>query len=210
MENNIKINDILSLTAKIFYYLAFVLVFLIFIGMIIAPILIKNIELKENSIIFYKTEYKIRYFDKKIYLINEKNRIKTKFTKSDKDNFYEIFDKLEKKKIIYYIEFLLINFELSYIFIILFFKKVKIILKNIEKDILEYEKYNLIKKLNFILIIYYLLIFLIDLIYNHIMNLNITVDFLVYKLISIYVSIFYLYIFKIIYNIYTKEKLCKK
>lgn len=188
MSNSFK--NYFSILCNIFYYLSIVFIIIFSLLLIIIPVGISNIKVNTNEMIIFNNKYNIRYFNDKVYLIKGKDRIKTNLTRSNINNLSSVYNRYNNKKLIVYFDYVVFNYLLSYIFVLLIFKNIKKILK--DKNI---TVKNYINKITIFLIIYLLLSIFINFLNNSILKISLNLDFSFYKVIMIYILFLYLWLF---------------
>ena len=158
--------------------------------LIIIPVGISNIKVDSNEMIIFNNKYNIRYFNDNVYLIKGKERIKTNLTRSNINNLSSVYNRYNNKKLIVYFDYVVFNYLLSYLFVLLIFKNIKKLLK--DKNI---TVNNYINKITIYLIIYLVLSIFINFLNNNILKISLNLDFSFYKIIMIYILFLYLWSF---------------
>ena len=147
-----SINNYFSIICNIFYYLSIVFIIIFSLLLIIIPVGISNIKVDSNEMIIFNNKYNIRYFNDNVYLIKGKERIKTNLTRSNINNLSSVYNRYNNKELIVYFDYVVFNYLLSYLFVLLIFKNIKKLLK--DKNI---TVNNYINKITIYLIIYLVL-----------------------------------------------------
>lgn len=185
-----SINNYFSIICNIFYYLSIVFIIIFSLLLIIIPVGISNIKVDSNEMIIFNNKYNIRYFNDNVYLIKGKERIKTNLTRSNINNLSSVYNRYNNKKLIVYFDYVVFNYLLSYLFVLLIFKNIKKLLK--DKNI---TVNNYINKITIYLIIYLVLSIFINFLNNNILKISLNLDFSFYKIIMIYILFLYLWSF---------------
>ena len=185
-----SINNYFSIICNIFYYLSIVFIIIFSLLLIIIPVGISNIKVDSTEMIIFNNKYNIRYFNDNVYLIKGKERIKTNLTRSNINNLSSVYNRYNNKKLIVYFDYVVFNYLLSYLFVLLIFKNIKKILK--DKNI---TVKNYINKITIYLIIYLVLSIFINFLNNNILKISLNLDFSFYKIIMIYILFLYLWSF---------------
>lgn len=185
-----SINNYFSIICNIFYYLSIVFIIIFSLLLIIIPVGISNIKVDSNEMIIFNNKYNIRYFNDNVYLIKGKERIKTNLTKSNINNLSSVYNRYNNKELIVYFDYVVFNYLLSYLFVLLIFKNIKKLLK--DKNI---TVNNYINKITIYLIIYLVLSIFINFLNNNILKISLNLDFSFYKIIMIYILFLYLWSF---------------
>ena len=182
-----SINNYFSIICNIFYYLSIVFIIIFSLLLIIIPVGISNIKVDSTEMIIFNNKYNIRYFNDNVYLIKGKERIKTNLTRSNINNLSSVYNRYNNKKLIVYFDYVVFNYLLSYLFVLLIFKNIKKLLK--DKNI---TVNNYINKITIYLIIYLVLSIFINFLNNNILKISLNLDFSFYKIIMIYILFLYL------------------
>lgn len=185
-----SISNYFSIICNIFYYLSIVFIIIFSLLLIIIPVGISNIKVDSNEMIIFNNKYNIRYFNDNVYLIKGKERIKTNLTRSNINNLSSVYNRYNNKKLIVYFDYVVFNYLLSYLFVLLIFKNIKKLLK--DKNI---TVNNYINKITIYLIIYLVLSIFINFLNNNILKISLNLDFSFYKIIMIYILFLYLWSF---------------
>ena len=185
-----RINNYFSIICNIFYYLSIVFIIIFSLLLIIIPVGISNIKVDSNEMIIFNNKYNIRYFNDNVYLIKGKERIKTNLTRSNINNLSSVYNRYNNKELIVYFDYVVFNYLLSYLFVLLIFKNIKKLLK--DKNI---TVNNYINKITIYLIIYLVLSIFINFLNNNILKISLNLDFSFYKIIMIYILFLYLWSF---------------
>ena len=185
-----SINNYFSIICNIFYYLSIVFIIIFSLLLIIIPVGISNIKVDSTEMIIFNNKYNIRYFNDNVYLIKGKERIKTNLTRSNINNLSSVYNRYNNKKLIVYFDYVVFNYLLSYLFVLLIFKNIKKLLK--DKNI---TVNNYINKITIYLIIYLVLSIFINFLNNNILKISLNLDFSFYKIIMIYILFLYLWSF---------------
>ncbi len=185
-----SINNYFSIICNIFYYLSIVFIIIFSLLLIIIPVGISNIKVDSNEMIIFNNKYNIRYFNDNVYLIKGKERIKTNLTRSNINNLSSVYNRYNNKELIVYFDYVVFNYLLSYLFVLLIFKNIKKLLK--DKNI---TVNNYINKITIYLIIYLVLSIFINFLNNNILKISLNLDFSFYKIIMIYILFLYLWSF---------------
>ena len=185
-----SINNYFSIICNIFYYLSIVFIIIFFLLLIIIPVGISNIKVDSTEMIIFNNKYNIRYFNDNVYLIKGKERIKTNLTRSNINNLSSVYNRYNNKELIVYFDYVVFNYLLSYLFVLLIFKNIKKLLK--DKNI---TVNNYINKITIYLIIYLVLSIFINFLNNNILKISLNLDFSFYKIIMIYILFLYLWSF---------------
>lgn len=185
-----SINNYFSIICNIFYYLSIVFIIIFSLLLIIIPVGISNIKVDSTEMIIFNNKYNIRYFNDNVYLIKGKERIKTNLTRSNINNLSSVYNRYNNKELIVYFDYVVFNYLLSYLFVLLIFKNIKKLLK--DKNI---TVNNYINKITIYLIIYLVLSIFINFLNNNILKISLNLDFSFYKIIMIYILFLYLWSF---------------
>ena len=184
MSNSIK--NYFLIICNIFYYLSIIFIIIFSLLLIILPVGISNIKVNTNEMIIFNNKYNIRYFNDNVYLIKGKERIKTNLTRSNINNLSSVYNRYNNKKLIVYFDYVVFNYLLSYLFVLLIFKNIKKLLKDKNNTVNNY-----INKITIYLIIYLVLSIFINFLNNNILKISLNLDFSFFIIIIIYIFFFY-------------------
>lgn len=196
-----------ALIGRVLCYLSIVVVV---IGMIMTPVISKNISLENNTITVFneKFEFKInnvdileiKHNDKKTYTINTEEIGLTKVP--------EIIGNTSVKKITYYIEFAFICAIIKLVLMSLILRKLEKIFDNISKNATPFYEKNpeYIKSILKISIIYIIFEVVSTFIFSVFTNFNISINLNITLLLVILMIAFLAYVFEYGYILEKKSK----